>query len=200
MTSDQHIITIVSGLPRSGTSLIMQMLQAGGMELLTDNVRHADEDNPKGYYEFELVKQLKENKEWVSMARGKAIKVISELLQYLPSSYDYRVIFVERNIDEILASQRNMLQRRKKKGGHENELKIKKVFEKHLVTIRSWLGKQSNMSVLYVNYNEIITKPETNIHKINNFFADSLNESSMLSVIDKKLYRNIATTQKLRIN
>jgi hypothetical protein len=107
------IITIVSGLPRSGTSMMMKMIEAGGIPPLTDAIRAADEDNPKGYYEFERVKQMdKGDVAWVADAPGKSVKVISALLKHLPPGYDYRVIFVQRNMAEILASQRKMLTHR----------------------------------------------------------------------------------------
>ena len=108
----QEPITIVSGLPRSGTSMMMKMLEAGGMPVLTDSWRSADEDNPKGYYEFERVKQIKTDQAWLPQAQGKVVKMISELLQYLPPIYCYRVIFMRRKLEETLASQRQMLQRR----------------------------------------------------------------------------------------
>src|SRR5262245_30589474 len=110
MISD--VVTIVSGLPRSGTSMMMKMLEAGGLDPVTDNIRTADEDNPKGYYELEKVMELKNDKSWVPDAKGKVIKVISALLQDLPGDHAYRVVFMQRNMHEVLASQRQMLIRR----------------------------------------------------------------------------------------
>ena len=106
---DRDVITIVSGLPRSGTSMMMKMLEAGGMELLTDEIRTADADNPKGYYEFERVKQIELDAEWLEDSRGKAVKMIAALLKHLPPDYDYEIIFMRRDIREVLASQRRML-------------------------------------------------------------------------------------------
>ena len=189
-SSIQHTVTIVSGLPRSGTSLIMQMLQAGGMTILSDQIRKPDINNPRGYYEFEPVKRLKSSQDWLEDAKGKAVKVISELLQYLPPVHDYRVIFVERNMDELLASQRKMLGTKKKPVDQANELKIREAFEKHLLHIKEWLNKQSNMTILYVNYNDIIKNTIINIQKINKLFNDKLNGSAMVAVIDENLYRN----------
>lgn len=105
---EQDLITIVSGLPRSGTSMMMSMLEAGGMDVLTDGIRGADEDNPRGYYEFERVKQIEHDKGWLSDARGKAVKMVAALLKYLPPEYQYQVVFVRRNMDEVLASQRRI--------------------------------------------------------------------------------------------
>src|SRR5437899_574640 len=109
---DSNTVTIVSGLPRSGTSMMMKMLEAGGMEPLTDHVRTADEDNPKGYYEFERVKDLEKDQTWLEDAKGRYVKVISMLLKHLPAGYTYKVIFMRRTMEEILASQRKMLVRR----------------------------------------------------------------------------------------
>src|SRR5262245_12295550 len=109
-TSDA--ITIVSGLPRSGTSMMMSMLEAGGLGALTDGIRAADEDNPKGYYEFERVKKIKQDTAWLADAKGRVVKMISQLLLDLPAAYQYRIIFMRRNIDEILASQKQMMVRR----------------------------------------------------------------------------------------
>ncbi len=117
--SRQDVITIVSGLPRSGTSMMMSMLEAGGIGSVVDGIRKADDDNPKGYFEFERVKQLKKDSSWLVEATGKVVKVISQLLRDLPPSYQYKVIFVRRNINEILASQTQMLIRR---GTHDKSV------------------------------------------------------------------------------
>ena len=104
---------VVSGLPRSGTSLMMNMLQAGGVPIVTDEQRTADDDNPKGYFELERVKQLsKGDVAWVSGAHGKAVKVISALLEHLPPTSSYKILFMRRRLPEVLASQRKMLERR----------------------------------------------------------------------------------------
>ena len=107
----ENEIIIVSGLPRSGTSLMMQMLDNGGIEVVTDNVRTADTDNPRGYYEFEQVKKIKEDVSWLPGTRGKAFKMVSQLLYELPASEKYRVIFMERDLDEMIRSQEKMLAR-----------------------------------------------------------------------------------------
>src|SRR5437764_1475845 len=98
-------IIVVSGLPRAGTSLMMQMLDNGGIEVLTDGVRAADTDNPRGYYELEKVKRLKQDASWLPQARGKVFKMVSQLLYDLPASEAYRVLFMERDFDEMLRSQ-----------------------------------------------------------------------------------------------
>src|SRR5271169_2606440 len=123
-------ITIVSGLPRSGTSLMMQMLDNGGVTVVTDNVRAADTDNPRGYYEFEQVKKIKEDVSWLPETRGKAFKMVSQLLYELPSSQRYRIIFMERDMDEMLLSQEKMLARLNKPAA--SRATIKRAFIKHL--------------------------------------------------------------------
>src|SRR5436190_8775031 len=113
-TKDLHMtaeIIVVSGLPRSGTSLMMQLLDAGGVEVVTDNLRSADADNPRGYYEFEKVKQVKRDASWLPGVRGKAVKMVSQLLLDLPPTERYRVVFMERDFEEMLDSQERMLRR-----------------------------------------------------------------------------------------
>jgi hypothetical protein len=183
-------VIIVSGLPRSGTSMMMKMLAEGGLPILTDELRRADSDNPKGYFELETVRQMSNgNVEWLAKAGGKAVKVISALLEHLPPDYSYKIIFMERAIQEILASQQKMLANRDEQStidDAELELSIRR----HLSAVRPWLIRQPNMEVLYVNYNELITKPEPLCERIVNFLGLPLNQSRMVAVPDKQLYRN----------
>lgn len=187
MISD--VVTIVSGLPRSGTSMMMKMLEAAGIPPVTDNIRTADEDNPKGYYELEKVKELKNDASWVSEARGKVVKVISALLQDLPGDVEYRVVFMRRNMQEILDSQRQMLVRRGQTPDRVPDEKMSAMFEKHLVKIEDWLGSQPNVSVLYVKYNDVLAAPADAAREINAFLGGSLDEAAMVAVVDKQLYR-----------
>ena len=187
---NNDIITIVSGLPRSGTSMMMKMLEAGGIMPLIDNIRTPDKDNPKGYYELERVKQLGKDNKWVYKARGKVIKVISMLLDYLPCNYHYKIIFMQRNMDEILASQQTMLKRKGKKTDKVKNDEIADKFFKHLKKTETWLAQQANMDVLYVNYNTIITNPHDNLIEINKFLKRDLNIKKMVDVIDPELYRH----------
>ncbi|NIR50324.1 sulfotransferase [candidate division KSB1 bacterium] len=186
-------ITVVSGLPRSGTSMMMKMLEAGGLEILTDNLRTADADNPKGYYEFEAVKQLDKSKDWLKHAEGKVVKVISQLLKELPPNYTYKVIFMRRKMDEVLASQKKMLIRRGEPTDKVSDEKMAKIFSVHLTQVEEWLEKQPNMNVLYVHYNEILKQPSKYIEKINDFLENSLDTDKMMSVVDKSLYRQRAS-------
>ena len=185
-----EIITIVSGLPRSGTSMMMSMLEKGGMEVLTDNIRKADEDNPKGYFEFEKVKKIKEDSSWLEKTRGKVFKMVSMLLYDLPSLYKYKIIFMKRNMDEMLASQRKMLEREGKEGNADDG--IGELFAKHLKHITGWLELRPNISALYINYRDIIDDPHRQAKMLNQFLDNRLNVERMITVIDKSLYRNKA--------
>ncbi|MCB0065253.1 MAG: sulfotransferase [Caldilineaceae bacterium] len=184
-------ITIVSGLPRSGTSLMMRMLEAGGIPPVTDHERSADEDNPGGYYEFERVKQMEKGDiAWLADAAGKAVKVISLLLRSLPDGYHYNVIFMERDLGEVLASQRKMLENRAEAADAVNDEQMQALFTKHLTDIRQWLAAQPNFAVLYVNYSDLLTNPEPQVEKLVAFFEGTLDGAAMIEVIDPTLYRN----------
>ena len=142
------MIVVVSGLPRSGTSMMMNMLKAGGISLLTDDFRKPDEENPKGYYEFKRVKQLKEDASWLEKAEGKAVKVISYLLEHLPEEYDYGIIFMERKIEEVLASQRKMIEQRGETDNKVSDETMAKLFEKHLKEVGEMLKSRTNMKTI----------------------------------------------------
>ncbi len=185
-------IIVVSGLPRSGTSMMMKMLAEGGLPIITDQVRNADEDNPNGYYEFEPVKQLAEGQfEWLANANGKVVKIISALLEYLPREYHYKVIFMERSIPEILASQQKMLARRNEKS-EISDAELQAQFEQHLAASKYWLARQPNLEVLYVEYNQLIASPGESSAKIAEFLGLPLEVEKMRSVPNERLYRNRA--------
>ena len=185
-----QIVTIVSGLPRSGTSMMMKMLEAGGLPPLTDNLRTADEDNPKGYYEFERVKQLpKGDVAWLPDAQGKVVKVIAALLPHLPSGYEYRVIFLQRSMPEVLASQKQMLIRRGEDPNKIPDDVIAKLFEKHLKQVNEWVSQQPNVERLDVNYNEMLKNPQPFIDQINAFLGGRLDAAKMATVVDPSLHR-----------
>ncbi len=187
MTKDT--VTIVSGLPRSGTSMMMKMLSAGGLEPLTDNIRTADEDNPKGYFEFERVKQIEHDKEWLEDARNRVVKLISALLKHLPPSYNYKIIFMRRAMSEILASQRQMLIRRGESTDKVPDDKMAAMFNKHVAQVEAWLAAQPNIDVLYVNYNQVLKNPRSHAEHINTFLGGSLSVEEMVAVVDRALYR-----------
>ncbi|HCR19679.1 MAG TPA: sulfotransferase family protein [Candidatus Latescibacteria bacterium] len=190
MTIGPDTIAVVSGLPRSGTSMMMQMLEAGGMVILTDRIRVADEDNRKGYYEYEKVKSLKSDQNWLADASGKVVKIISELLKYLPGSYTYKIVFMERDILEVLASQDQMLLRRGiEAAGEVDNSQIAQIFEKHLAETRSWLEQKPSMETLYINHNDVLGSPLIQAESINEFLGNSMDVVRMASVIDRGLYR-----------
>jgi RNase adaptor protein for sRNA GlmZ degradation len=186
-------VIIVSGLPRSGTSMMMKMLEAGGLHVYIDNLRTPDADNPEGYYEFERVKQLdKGDTDWVREARGQVVKVISALLEYLPSENEYRVLFMHRSLDEILASQQKMLSRRNEAPSGISDEEMADLFRKHLTSTDKWLREQPNFAVLDVDYNQMLADPAPLTESINQFLGGVLDEGNMVAVINPDLYRNRA--------
>jgi hypothetical protein len=182
-------ITIVSGLPRSGTSMMQKMLEAGGIEPLTDLLRKADDNNPNGYYEYERVKALRQGDvAWLTSAQGKSVKVISELLQYLPGNYSYRILFMERNINEVLASQQKMLASQGKSDAATDE-QLAQLFAQHIHRTKTWIAAQPNMRVLYVDYNQVMQNPQEIVDRINRFLGGNLQIDAMGEVVDPNLYR-----------
>ena len=180
-------ITIVSGLPRSGTSMTMKMLDAGGIPPLTDHIRTADQDNPKGYYEYERAKKLLEgDTKWIPEAEGKAVKIIGALLMHMPPMYQYRVLFMRREMNEILASQAKMLENRGEENKVDNET-MAVLFAKHIKQIEDWMNSQSNLKYIDVDYNSMLANPIPQVRKINQFLGGNLNEAAMLEVIDPQL-------------
>ena len=184
-------IIIVSGLPRSGTSMAMKMLAAGGVSTVTDGLRSADEDNPKGYYEDERVKDLAkmEDKSWISNARGKAIKIISFLLKELPRENNYRVIFMRRDIEEIPASQQKMLERRGEDSGAEDEL-MTTLFEGDLFRARYLMKHNAHFEFIEVHYRQALDDPASTAERIRGFLGLDLDLDEMIGVVDPELYRN----------
>lgn len=189
-------VIIVSGLPRSGTSMMMRMLAEGGVPVLTDEHRRADDDNPNGYFELEVVRQLKDGEiDWLKEANGKVVKVISSLLEYLPHDHQYKIIFMERDSSETLASQKIMLDHRGQ-GSRLTDEEMELQFQAHLAVMKPWLVRQPNMEVLYVNYNALMAEPEPFCDRITDFLDLPLDQNQMLSVPDKQLYRNRLVTDE----
>jgi Sulfotransferase domain len=187
-------IVIVSGLPRSGTSLMMQMLDMGGIEVVTDKIRTADTDNPRGYYEFEQVKKIKSDTSWLPGTRGKAVKMVSQLLYDLPQSEAYRVIFMDRDMDEMLLSQEKMLQRLGRNVAPRD--KMRQAYEMHLQKLHDWLKTQSNIFTMRMSYNDVMQRPQEHAEALGEFLGRRLNVPEMLKAIDTSLYRN----RKERLN
>jgi len=184
-------IIIVSGLPRSGTSLMMQMLAIGGVEVVTDSIRTADTDNPRGYYEFERVKKIKQDASWLPETRGKAVKMVSQLLYDLPPSERYRIIFMERDLDEMLISQEKMLERSGRSAAPREEMK--RSFLVHLERLHEWLRRQGNIEVLRVRYNDLVERPEGQAGRVSEFLGGAADVARMAGAVDPSLYRNRKT-------
>lgn len=184
-------VVVVSGLPRSGTSMTMKMLEAGGLELVTDGLREADEDNPKGYFELERVKKLHEDtdRSWLRGARGRGVKVISFLLDKLPATNTYKVLFMHRNLDEVLASQAKMLARRGESSDTDDE-RMKELWERHLFRIKLLLRREPRFETLDLRYTDVLRSPEAAAQTITEFLDVDLNVERMAEVVDPDLYRN----------
>ena len=183
------MITIVSGLPRSGTSLMMQMLVAGGMTPLSDGERTADADNPRGYLEWERIKQLPNDPGCISEAEGKVVKVISRLLLSLPAGHEYRVVFMQRPLPEVLASQDQMLRRRRTYREGANQAAMAAAFEKHLREVYNWLDGKPHVQSIRVAYHDALEHPEQVGRKLAEFLGVSLNVEAMTKQVDASLYR-----------
>jgi hypothetical protein len=182
-------LTIVSGLPRAGTSMMMRMIDAGGIPALTDNIRQADEDNPRGYYEFEPVKRTREDPTWIASAAGKVVKMVYRLLYDLPAGYEYRVIFMRRNLREVIASQDVMLRRRGRENDQLSQDKLIGLFEQQLANFHRWVSERPNFRILYVDYNQTVTDPRPAVEAVNDFLGGRLDTEAMMRVVEPKLYR-----------
>ena len=190
MKPNPQYVTIVSGLPRSGTSLCMKMLEAGGLNVLADGVRGADEDNPNGYYEYEAVKKTRHDSAWIQDAHGKAVKMVYRLLYDLPVDYDYRVIFMRRDLQEVVISQEIMLQRQRRESGDGGSAAWADLFRTETEKLSEWLDQQQNFRLLEVDYNELMRNPAPTLSLIRSFLDDRVDTDAMLRVIDPSLYRN----------
>ena len=183
------MIVVVSGLPRSGTSLMMQMLQAGGMPLLIDGLRPADADNPNGYWEYEPVKHLQQDHSWIPKAEGKAVKVVSALLQYLPPQHTYKIIFMKRPLQEVLASQAVMLERRGEQSGKADDKTLETIFAQHLDRTEHWLATQKHMTVLSVHYHETIANSVETAARVAQCLDLPLAVEAMARTVEPRLHR-----------
>ena len=167
--------------------MMMQALSAGGMPVLSDNQRVADEDNPRGYMELERAKTIAHDTSWLPHAQGRAVKLVSPLLRHLPPTYEYRIIFMQRDLTEILASQQAMLRRRGAQAG-KNDATLARAFERHLAAVASWIAAQANVEVLYVNYRDVLSDPATQLARVPAFLGRDLALDAMVSVVDERLH------------
>jgi hypothetical protein len=185
-------VIVVSGLPRSGTSMAMRMLEAGGVPIVADGLRRADDDNPHGYFESENVKDLdKEEKDrsWLSDTHGKAVKIISALLEHLPQTHNYKVLFMQRDLQEVLASQGKMLTHR----GEESEAsdgQLREAYESHLRKVKVMLRLRPQFDAAEINYADVVANPRREAERIGRFLGDHLDVQKMAKAVDESLYRN----------
>lgn len=185
-------VIVVSGLPRSGTSMAMRMLEAGGVPIVTDELRGADEDNPHGYFELESVKDLDKKGEdpvWLSQAHGKAVKIVSALLEHLPATHNYKVLFMHRDLQEVLASQSKMLTHR----GEDSEAtdrQLRQAYESHLRKVRVLLRLRPQFDAAEISYADVVANPRREAERIGRFLGDRLDVRRMAEAVDENLYRN----------
>jgi hypothetical protein len=191
-------VVLVSGLPRSGTSMLMQMVEKGGMPIVTDKIRAPNEDNPKGYHELERIKELDKtsDKSWLKNHRGQVLKTISFLLQDLPLNLHYKVIFVRRNLDEVLRSQNKMLQRSGVTDPLVPDDKMRQNYEFHLKKVYYRLDRSPNFEVLYLDYQAVVENPRREAERINAFLGGRLDVEAMASAVESDLYRNRQPTAR----
>jgi hypothetical protein len=185
-------IVVVSGLPRSGTSMAMRMLEAGGMPIVTDRAREADEDNPHGYFEHDRVLELDKGGDagWLAAARGKAVKIVSALLPHLPERLSYQVIFMHRDLGEVLASQNKMLERRGEAGSAASDAEMTALYEDHLRRIGSLLRRRACFETLDVRYADVVSDPVAQARRIAAFLGGKLDPARMAAAVSPELYRN----------
>jgi len=185
-------IIVVSGLPRSGTSMMMKMLNAADLEIVTDEIRTADEDNPKGYFELEKVKELDKggDKSWVAEHRGKVLKVISSLLKDLPDDCSYKVILMRRDLNEVVASQNKMLVRRGEKADGEDDDKMMALYTTHLRKLELLLRESPNFECLEIHYRQVVESPREQAQRVAEFIGRGDRAEVMADAVDRRLYRN----------
>ena len=183
------VLTIVSGLPRSGTSLMMQMIDAGGLPAITDRVRASDDDNPRGYFELEAVKRTRTDNSWLQQTPGRVVKIVHLLLYDLPADRSYQVVFMRRELGEVVRSQAVMLRRRGTRGASLTDEQLIKAYEGQLATIERWLAEQPNFRVHFVSYNDLMADPAPAAAAVNAFLGGGLNVATMQRSIDPSLYR-----------
>lgn len=188
-------IVVVSGLPRSGTSMMMSMLHAGGLEVMADGIREADIDNPKGYFEDERVKDLESmtDKSWIQKGRGKVLKVISFLLKDLPKDNRYCIVFMRRDLDEILASQNKMIEHRGADDSTDDSV-MKELYRSDIARARVLHQRTATIRMVEVKYTNVINDPISVASTVNEFLGGSLDETAMAAVVDPSLYRNRSTS------
>ena len=186
--NDRPFVTVVSGLPRSGTSMMMQMLAAGGLPLLTDETREADQSNPRGYFELEKVKQLPTDNTWLHTANGKAVKVVAPLVPFLPQECSYRLVFMRRELDEVVSSQRHMLERLEREGAKLSDTRLRQVMTRQLQQATQLL-KAHGVPVLTVSYSDTLERTDLTAKRVAEFLELDLDQDAMQRAVDPTLHR-----------
>ncbi len=186
-------VIIVTGLPRSGTSLLMQMLHAAGVEILCDEQREPDGDNPRGYFEYTPVKRLDRDSAWVEAAQGKALKVVAPLLPHLPVALRYDVIFIDRALEEVLASQQVMMKNRGFDAPTpEQDAALRTLFEKSLAAAKMWLAACPDVRCLNLSHAQLLANSQQEAAKIAAFLGVETQAEALARVVDSTLYRQRA--------
>jgi hypothetical protein len=190
------VVTVVTGLPRSGTSMMMQMLEAGGLDILTDQVRTPDDNNPKGYLEYEKVKKMMTDTSWFEEANGKVVKIVANFLFNLPAKYDYKIIFMQRDMAEVMRSQQVMLGKKAEAEKGIYPVVLAEAFKKQLEKAEGQIARMPNAEVLYLDYSHVISNPEEAAESVAEFLNEELDTSAMAQVVDRNLYRNRTLKQE----
>lgn len=178
-------IVVVSGLPRSGTSLMMQMLDRGGLEIVTDHKREADVSNPKGYYEYQPVMSMNKDNKWLEASKDKTVKIVAPLLRYLDRQYRYKVVFMRRDLDEVVRSQQKMI-------GRDPDIfpvKLHNAYVEHLKYVDRWKEREPGVEIIYVDYKDVMENPAEIADKVETFIGVPLKKDEMIKCVDKSLYR-----------
>jgi hypothetical protein len=185
-------VIVVAGLPRSGTSMMMQMLAAAGLDILTDGKREADGDNPRGYFELESATRLRQEKDWLKGAKGKAVKIVAQLLPFLPPDLPYRVVFMDRDLREVLRSQKVMLENLGRGRARLADEQLEQAFRRQLRQVRIWLARQPNIKSLFISHREAVEDPLSVAERVSGFLGGGLDPRAMAAVVDASLYRQRA--------
>jgi hypothetical protein len=186
---DREDIIVVSGIPRSGTSMMMQMVEAAGFPILADDKRAPDDANQKGYYELEAVKASKRDTSWVAAAPGHAVKVIHALLPHLPTGHRYRVVLMKRDLREVVASQTAMLEATGQSADDLPEARLVEIFSTQLTQTRRTLDETPCFEWIEVEYADLLRGDEAEILRVANFLGRPARSAGMGRVIDQGLYR-----------
>lgn len=184
-----QVVTIVAGLPRTGTSMMMQMLAAAGISPFTDEKRLPDDDNPRGYFEHEKATALHQDTTWIPEARGKVVKVVAHLLRFLPAGEHYRIIFMHRDLDEVIASQTVMLARLKRKGGALSADRLRAAYTSQLVQVQTFLRTRPDIAVLPVDYAAALSDPSATAARLHTFLGSPFDPLAAARAVAPNLRR-----------